>query len=175
MTVFHNLVEGECHSTKRCQACDESFPGMIYQYSSDEICAICKRDKKSPPLFSLGNKCNPGEQPPELRALTVVEQMLIAMALSSFRVYRIAGQGQLGFKGHVINFFQAPQGIARSLPRTNLPILLIERTIGNSRKVLRVRRWRVARALIWLQKNNPFYRSININEEAMSALPDDGD
>lgn len=40
--------------------------------------------------------------------------------------------------------------------------------------ILRVRRWRIREALIWLKINNLLYSDIKISEERLADLPEDG-
>ena len=68
----------------------------------DYMCARCRRDKKSPRLYSAGNDMHPGPVPDELAGLTDVEEMLISRACPIMSIYRKHG-GQYGYKGHVLN------------------------------------------------------------------------
>ena len=40
--------------------------------------------------------------------------------------------------------------------------------------MFRVRRWKVREALMWLKANNPLYTDIEISEERLLELPEDG-
>ena len=88
-------------------------------------CDRCKRDNKEPEAFSDDNDTDPGDVPPQLPGLTQVEEMLIARACATMRVYRLKG-GQRGFEGHVVNVSQdaktvrhQPQYHLCFLPSTN--------------------------------------------------------
>ena len=45
---------------------------------------------------------------------------------------------------------------------------------GDRTRFTVVRRQYVMETLIWLQKNNPLYKCIEISEDAISELPEDG-
>lgn len=40
--------------------------------------------------------------------------------------------------------------------------------------IFRVKRHRVHRALIWLKEHNPLYHNVEINDELLAELPEDG-
>lgn len=174
MKKFHEDVRKKVFSQKECSVCHEGFIGMKFEYETDSMCRRCKTDKSTPKLFSKDNNSDPGNQPEELKNLTVVEQMLISPLLPSCQIFNIQGGGQRGGRGHVITFPQQIQSIATALPHTKLPIVLFEKDIGNSKVYLRVRRHIVENALKWLIANNPHFRYITLNEHSLSDLPIDG-
>ncbi len=51
------------------------------------MCSRCSRDKKSPKKFSCENSMVPSPVPHELQNFTQIEEMLIACALPTMRVY----------------------------------------------------------------------------------------
>jgi hypothetical protein len=99
--------------------------------------------------------------------------MLIAAVIPSYRIYKIMG-GQRAARGHAITFPQDVCEVARSLPRTSLPIIIVEKDIQGSKRLLRVRRNSVAKALQWLKMNNIYYRGIAIDASTLDSLPEDG-
>ena len=108
---------------RRCMHCCEQFVGIQFIHSN--CCKRCNLDRRQPKRFSAGNELCPGVQPPELRDLTVAEQMLIAPYLAVVLVYRLAGQGQLSTRGHGIIFPQDQANVVQELPRRTLPVVLI--------------------------------------------------
>ena len=85
--------------TKQCSV-HEVWPtrtNTAMMDSCDYMCTCCKRDKGSPKLFSKENKVHPGDVPDCLRALTQVEEMLIAKACPIMSIYKKHG-GQNAYK-----------------------------------------------------------------------------
>ena len=102
--------------------------------------------------------------------------MLIARALPIMRVYIKPG-GQRGYSGHCINLPQNIAELAHSLPRypKDLSVVVVKmKGKDNSFKDVRVRRQNVADALQWLVTNNPHYKDINMNQDCLNSLPEDG-
>ena len=64
-----------------------------------------------------------------------------------------------------------------TLPRhpSNLDVLFVRMAVAQSHKDFRVRKRKVLSALKWLIANNPYYRNIILDEDALQALPEDGD
>jgi hypothetical protein len=119
---------------------------------------------------------HPGDVPSALQAMTQVEEMLIARTCPIMSVYRKHG-GQWGYKGHVVNLPQDLQGFLNRLPCSvsDLPILVIRRHgAENTHTDFRVRRERILSALKWLKLNNPCYKDITIDHDALQLLPEDG-
>jgi len=118
-----------------------------------------------------------GEVPPQLKDLTMKEQILIARVNSIISIFKIRGQ-QTGYSGHIMNFTQHIEQFASRLPHDlhylNRVVILSRKT-PNGLAFFRVRAERVKRALIWLRKNNLHYRDIIIDNLALSSLPSDGD
>ena len=128
------------------------------------------------PKFSVANNMDPGEVPQELKGLTMVEEMLIALACPIMTVRRLKG-GQTGYSGQVINMPQDVAKFATELPQEvhDLPILIIRRKDQRNNLLdCRVRRNYIMRALRWLQMHNDFYRQIAIVPCRLEALPQDG-
>src|SRR5579862_5904449 len=104
--------------------------------------------------------------------------MLIAKVFTVMSVYKLRG-GQYGYKGNVINFPQDVKEFTTRLPRklSSLEVLVIRRQSESDLKAFRdftVRRTKVACALQWLKVNNQYYRDINIDNEALQVLPENG-
>jgi hypothetical protein len=102
--------------------------------------------------------------------------MLIARALPIMRVYIKPG-GQRGYTGHCVNLPQNVKELATSLPRypKDLSVIIVKvKGKDNSFRDVAVRREKVHNALLWLVQNNPHYAELEINEDALNSLPENG-
>ena len=171
---FHKSVE---FFTSQCTVCQEAWPLKSKPRSpNDYVYSRCSRDKKSPKKFSCENSMIPSCVPHELQGLTEVEEMLIAHALPIMRVYIKPG-GQRGYSGHCINLPQNVKELATSLPRylKDLAVIIVKlKGKHNTFKDVNVRRDKVRKALLWLIHNNPHYAQLEIDEEALNSLPENG-
>ena len=92
------------------------------------------------------------------------------------RVYIKPG-GQRGYSGHCINLPQNIKTLATSLPRypKDLSMIIVKvKARNNTFKGVTVRRQKVHDALLWLIRNNPQYSDIEIDEQALNILPNNG-
>ena len=92
-------------------------------------------------------------------------------------MYIVRQGGQHGYKGHILNLSQDIQTLLDTLPPsvTDLPILVLRQTGANdSYSNFTVRRQKVLDALLWLQRNNPFYKSTVIDHNILQQLPENG-
>lgn len=156
-----------------CPICQEQIPSMVLVKGMCRRCNMEKDTKK----FSKDNDMDPGEVPEELQELTEIEEMLIAQVFTVMSVYRLRG-GQHGYRGNVINFPQDVQEFTTHLPRhpSTLNVLIVRRQSVNDPMAFRdfrVRRDKVARALLWLKEHNYYYKDINIDNETLDSLPED--
>ena len=102
--------------------------------------------------------------------------MLISGVLPIMSLYRLP-HGQYAYSGHVINLPQDVASFVNSLPRlpTELDIIVVRKQgAADSHRDFRVRRSVVLAALQWLLANNQYYRSVQINCDALALLPEDG-
>lgn len=87
--------------------------------------------------------------------------------------------GQLGYKGHAVNVMQNIQSVATRLPRTvaTLDYVVVRRrgADGAASRKFRVRREKVRGASEWLIANNPLYKDIRLDEDALASLPSQAD
>ena len=75
-----------------CPECQEKK--IMETPRSARVCQQCSRSTK----FCAVNNMDPGEVPPELMGLTMIEQMLIAQVSPSLTVMRLPRGGQYGSK-----------------------------------------------------------------------------
>ena len=112
-----------------CNICNEKWP--IYgQIRQEDRCDRCKREKNPPFLYSDDNDMDPGVQPDELKGLTQAEELLISGVIPIISVHKLP-YGQMGYKGHVINFPQEVSEVAEILPRlpNDLKLLIFKKKI----------------------------------------------
>jgi len=156
-----------------CKSCKQAWfdDGNL----SDQFCDTCYKDLGDVRKFSLENNMIPAPCPPELRGLTMLEEMLIARACPVMRVYYKRG-GQLGYSGHVINIAQDVSKLTDKLPRvvSDIPVMYI-RKLGQDDetfKDFKVNRSRIEKALDWLIKNNHLYKTVEKSQENLNSLPE---
>ena len=181
LDAFHKRMEGLTFHT--CVSCEEPWPTLDIRYST-QMCKQCTTDQGNGcvggcvGLLTSDNSMNPGRVPPPLKDLSVVEEMLIAQIAPMMHIFRLPAGRQFGYRGHVLNLPQNVQSVLTRLPRTksNLGMVVVRQT-RTSGKVndFRVRRQRVLEALVNLKRNNKYYKNIEIDSEALEALPEDGE
>lgn len=101
---------------------------------------------------------------PQLQDLTQIEEMLIACALPSMRVYIKPGE-QRGYSGHCINLPQSINDLASSLPRYPKDLSAIIVNVKGKDDTLKD--VNVIDALLWLRVNNPIYKDVEMNVQAL--------
>jgi len=140
----------------------------------DRVSCFRCASSKSTNRFSELNNMDPGEQPSVLHQLTQVEEMLIARVNPILQVTHYCG-GQYKCSGHTISFPQDITTIAKYLPRilSDLDILIVKRQ-NPSEKAYEffVCKSPVLAALEYKIKIEPYYRDVQFNSSAISALPD---
>lgn len=157
-----------------------------------KICSFCytflKKKKPTIPHFASSNLCFIGDIPSELQNLTIPEEQLIAIYRHNRFVVKIHGKTfdsttkQAKIRGNVIVFQQNISSIANVLPLTeeslcdNIKIVFVgaippERV--EVKKLLKVRRDKIYKALNWLIRYNPLYKDIKISQENIIKLPVD--
>lgn len=106
-----------------------------------------------------------------------MEEMLISRVLPMMQVRYTKGR-QLCYKDHIINFPQNIATIATRLPRLpeDTDTVIIRRdTVDLTRHVdFVVRREKVREALQYKINHDPHYRDLQVDEEALSQLPENG-
>ncbi|KAE8737614.1 hypothetical protein FOCC_FOCC016923, partial [Frankliniella occidentalis] len=132
----------------------------------------CRPSSNCHEKFSGANFMDPCAIPPELKGLT----FLIARIHPVVSVYKLKGN-QLGYSGNVINFPQEVNELATSLPHrvADLDCLMAVRSQGAGGHIdFQVRAGRVRAALLYLKTHHRYYSDVNISEENLAELPEDG-
>jgi hypothetical protein len=164
------------------------------------VCHDCHRALKKgcQPRLSLANNMWIGESPHALTVLTIPEQLLIARHFPRFYVFKLYPKStpqhsrpdhlQRGMCGNVSLYDLGTQAVANMLtghlpPQSGcvLASVMAITFVGTKKlpkdwmkSTFRVRRWRVYEALLWLKANNPLYVDIEISNERLVQLPEDG-
>jgi hypothetical protein len=176
------------------------YPGGVHGNAID-ICNECfpSLQKNRRPKFSLANDMWIGEIPPELATLSFPERILIAMYYPAAYIFKLfpkkpgahawdPSKLYKGLKGNVSTYRLDPKLVAKMVDHSTMPppaqilsaVIAItflgptgipEKTMP---EMFRVRRARVRTALAWLKENNPLYAHINISDENLNQLPEDG-
>ncbi len=165
------------------------------------ICNECRNQLKKNvrPRLSLSNEMWIGDVPQQLKNLTLPERLLIAKYFPSAYIVKLfpkhknaftwdRSQMHNGLRGNVSTYRLDPRQVASMIDGRLYPppAKILSATIGvtfvgpkghrdpTMPAMFRVRRWKVKEALIWLKANNPLYADIEISEERLLQLPEDG-
>ena len=155
-----------------------------------DICMECwsSLTKEKIPKFSVANKVWVGDVPPELQGLTIPEQRLIALYRHNSCIVKLRSSfhsvstAQSALKGNCISFPQDVVNIATTLPLElddlcdSLKIIFVGSHTPDRnqlKRIITVRKTKVAAALQWLKTNNSLYQHITINKSAIDNLPSD--
>lgn len=109
---------------------------------------------------------------------------MISLTKSVIQVRYVRG-GQIRYQDHVCNFVQHVEELppqlnqpAQRLPRRprDLDIVIIRHSDADLTRHIdfKVRKAHIRNALLYLYENNPQYREIQIDEEFLETLPDEG-
>ncbi|XP_044718785.1 PIF1-like helicase domain-containing protein [Hirsutella rhossiliensis] len=169
-----------------CSRCHECWFQMEIDY--DGICSRCyrkdeKRGPDEPYFFSAENQLDFGPVPTRLPELTPTEEALIARVHVHVNIMLVRGQ-QYKYRGHVVNFLREVGLVYNQLPllprELNTVLLRPANTSSHANlsrqfaRHFRVRRQAVMIWLDYLRHHHPGYRSIAIDDERLSQLPEDG-
>lgn len=176
-------------------------PALGTRKQTVHICNECRNQLKKDiqPRLSLSNGMWLGNVPRQLRNLTLPERLLLAKYFPSAYIVKLYpkqknasawSQGQMhsGLKGNVSTYRLDPRQVASMIDGRTFPspAKILSATIGitfvgprglqesTMPAMFRVRRWRVREALLWLKINNHLYSDIEISEERLSELPENG-
>ena len=163
---------------------------------SFQLCHRCASSlsRNKLPRLAIANFNVLGHVPPEMKAMTMVEEMLIARCRAKQCVVKLQDHrtdislpsSQRGFKGHVIVYPQKVEQLSNVLPPpiddVIHPICIMfigpslpsQTWLKNKAYPLVVRREVVRQNLHWLKTHNPLYRNVKIDEERLQELPMDG-
>jgi ATP-dependent DNA helicase PIF1 len=167
---------------EECSCCHERWLDMKLIHGR---CGRCRRSERRRSWFAPDNNLDLGAVPDHLPELNDVEEMLIARAHVHVQVRQIRGQ-QYQYAGHTVCFMQNTQKIYNKLPLMpkDLNIILLKPASGQAsdtrainqsfERQFRVRRSNIARWLHYLKHNHPDYRNIEIDDDVLESLPDDG-
>lgn len=164
----------ECGSItwNTCYNCKRSFPRLVV--NDCNTCTLCVRN---PERWTKKNDMDPGTVPAELSELTEIEAMVIAQVHPIISIFRHR-QGQHLYRGNVINFPQNIDTFVNVLPHipTSIPyIIVFHRKAQKCTFKCIARPEKLRAALLWLKKNNKWYKNIEISEKNLSQYPEDGD
>ena len=140
------------------------------------MCALCAASAKRRTAFSQINLMHPGAAPSYLPTLSSIEESLIALHCPILKVIRLKG-GSLGYSGNCVAVTQDLQTFVtkRSICDTNLTIVVpFCNATDEAPKSLRVSSLKIKRWLMFLIEHNPLYAGISIDENALTALPSNG-
>ena len=169
------------------------YASGLFQQKKLNMCTLCLTchellSKGNIPKFSPANNVWLGDIPAELQGLTIPEEKLISLYRHNSCIIKLHSPfhstttAQAALRGNCITFLQNIPNIANSLPLTlddlcdTLKVIFVGAnppTRIHLRKVLTVRKRKVAEALQWLKKNNVLYRDVEINLKNIAELPDD--
>lgn len=165
------------------------------------VCDSCffSLERNRLPLGALANNMWIGRIPPCLQALSLAERLLIAKYLPTAYVLKLYpkqtgaphwdhSQLYSGLKGSVATYALDPRLVLSMVDGKILPwpALILSATIavtfitpsGKSQHPLpdlvRVRRRNIRQALEWLKLHNGLYRDMEISEDRLQMLPEDG-
>ncbi|KAL9939993.1 hypothetical protein V8E36_000698 [Tilletia maclaganii] len=133
------------------------------------------------PEFSYVNACWLGSQPSQLSDLTYVESLAVARARGTkcFIKLEKGPHGQSAAMGNVCVLPQEPRRLAEILPpplselSDEIVVVFVSdastevKTETLMRSPLLLRRGKILEALQWLQVNNPLYRDVHIDNDAL--------
>lgn len=172
---------------EHCLRCKERWFNTGVQ---NDVCKKCrttrdgKKEDDQPFLMSAENHMDFGSAVTHLPVLSQVEKMLIAKVHCFIEVHQIRGE-QYKYSGHVCNFLRDIGKVYSKLPLLpkDLEIVLLKpaNTAANPglnrqfKKDYKVRRRAIQLWLEYLKQNHPGYTDLEIDQDALSQLPEDGD
>jgi len=160
-------------------------------YASDDpfdlrVCNSCHRhlrNDNTPPL-SLASNMWIGPTPPCLEGLTIPEQLLISPGYLCMNLIQLTNKKHTHhkLKGHIVTLPQNPMSLAKILPLPMfrlceyLKVVFVGPGVPTERqlkRVLQVRKSKVAAALQWLFQHNALFKdNIELDESALNDLPE---
>ena len=153
-----------------CSICHERRIEM--KMATNTICNRCNSDKTQIKIFSAENNMDLKPLPAEFQELSIVEQQLICRIAPCINIHMLK-HGGISANGHCVTFPQEinePAKIFPSLPNEVTIIKVRKQGKNDSSIDLRVRRFQVQNAVLWLKEHNPAYSDIEISQERLSRL-----
>lgn len=140
------------------------------------------------PRLALANGLNRGPLPPELTELTWAEESVISTARLAGRVVKLYRTGDpeqtpMTLRGNICCVENQNAEVLRCLPRPvstmseEISIVFVGKSRPRAqelRNFVRIRRRKCWDALVWLQKHNPWYADVQLDEVSMQQYPEDG-
>jgi hypothetical protein len=164
--------------------------------TEDPVIAVCRKCRSDligqrVPSLSVANNNYLGPVPPELKDLTVVEEVMIAWCRAKCWIIQFRDDGgessipitQRGVRSHIIIYPQKPSAIAKVLPLpiadiiTPICVVFVGSKIPAAEwlkekaRPLVVRKEKVQKALNWLKIHNHLYADIEIYQQVINELP----
>ena len=183
MKLFHDKQSS--YVLLQCQQCKcRWYAPSICRNDEHYMCKECddeaRKNIREPwytPKWGIENKTIPGPPPLWAQGLTVIEEMLVSPILPVMTVFTVRG-GAYKFKGNSINFMQHVNDLVLELPRlpSQIQTLIVRGPESKlSDRLFRVRAQKV-REFCYAAKQMklPGWNEVNISEENLSLLPEDG-
>ncbi|CAF4724982.1 unnamed protein product, partial [Rotaria magnacalcarata] len=160
----------------------------INSFNSNDSNVQSSTNNQSFTCINATNKVWMGDIPQQLQGLTIPEQRLIALyrhnscLVKLQSLFHSTSTAQSALKGNCISFPQDVINIATTLPLElddlcdSPKIIFVGSRMpqrSQLKHVLTVRKKKIYDALQWLNRNNPLYRYITINQSTIDKLPDD--
>lgn len=176
---FHR--EMDKNRPEHCRRCNKKWFNMDMRH---EVCKTWRvKDvgvqAHQAHFFSDAKKMQFTPKPADLPELTQTEIIYIARYHTVTEVHQIRG-GNYRYRGHVCCFPRDTASIYRELPLLpeQLPIIVLKdpppQLAGRELQRFKIRRQAVSLWLDYLKHNHPLYRTILIDADRMSQLPEDG-
>ena len=181
---FNNFMYNQ--SVHHCHYCKERWYGLDGEINNENNfeCKKCISDMKKN-VMQIRTLSSENDLDPKIESmyhllpeLNDIEEMFITRVHVVMKVFQI-GNGNIGYKGNVLNIEQDIQPVINKLPLipSEMPIFVCRKSNPNSPsgyKDFNVNRDKILRWLVWLKENNRNYRDIIIDFDALNNLPIDG-
>ncbi|KAJ6215345.1 hypothetical protein RDWZM_009845 [Blomia tropicalis] len=172
---FENTMQHIAITLKSCTNCTRKFPGLSIDVNGH--CDSCQED---PIKFTERNNMKVSSTPDQLKNLSYIELMLIAIIHPIVLIYNEKKVGNKNEQKIAYKIVQNEVKVYDELPllpselskfiifTNNLLTGFISSFDGN---FFNVRNEKLFEALSWLKENNRFYSNININHENFNKIP----
>jgi hypothetical protein len=151
-----------------CSHCHERRYGE--KLKSDGRCTRCHKSKARRNRLSPDNDMDPGDLPPELKGLYLVEKLAISLVSPLVHIVRV-GNKPAKQGGNNVAFTADVEAMATVLPRLPQDLEILCFKPASRGGVLKARAAKIRAALQWLHANNNVYKEITIDETRFDAYP----